>query len=105
LAPFKGPNRVDAFHPHLKKERDPVFETLFSNYLGFRTVKGVYKASDSERFTPSSEPFRFDLRLLALDSATLNGTDVASGAMFTQVSMQEIMKQDVVRGLVPNFVR
>jgi hypothetical protein len=35
-------------------------ETLpFSIYLEFRTMNKANKPSDSERYTPSSEPFRF----------------------------------------------
>jgi hypothetical protein len=43
---------------HLKTEIDPVSETLFASYLEFLTMEKVWKPSDSECYTPSSEPFR-----------------------------------------------
>jgi hypothetical protein len=42
--------------PHLRKETDPVSETLCS--LEYRTVDKVQKPSNPECHTPSSEPFR-----------------------------------------------
>jgi hypothetical protein len=56
LALSNGPSRVDISRPfHLKKEIDPVFETLCS--LEYRNIDKVQKPSNSAFNTRSSEPF------------------------------------------------
>jgi hypothetical protein len=42
-------------------EADPVLETLFPSYLEFRMVDKVLKPSDSQCYTPSSEPLDCNL--------------------------------------------
>jgi hypothetical protein len=54
----KRPKKVDVF-PHLKKETDPVYETVCFLVIKIRTMDKAQKPSDSECYTSSSEPFRF----------------------------------------------
>jgi hypothetical protein len=49
-----------SFSPHLKTETDPISEALcFLVFLEIRIIDEVLKPSDSERYTPSPESFRF----------------------------------------------
>jgi hypothetical protein len=45
--PQRDPSEQVIISSHLKTETDPLSETLFSSYLGFRTMGEVNKASDS----------------------------------------------------------
>jgi hypothetical protein len=45
------------FHSH-RRETSKSY-VVFSSYLEFWKIRRVQNASDSECFTPSSEPFRF----------------------------------------------
>jgi hypothetical protein len=57
--PSKGPNRVGVSLPHLRMETDPVSEMLYSVvFYEYWTMDEVQKPSNSECYTPSSEPFR-----------------------------------------------
>jgi hypothetical protein len=58
----KGPNWIDVFPPHLRTETDPVFETLCFLVSRIPDDGQSSKPSNSECYTPSSEPFRICCR-------------------------------------------
>jgi hypothetical protein len=54
--------------PLLKKEADPVSETLFSSYLEFRTTDEVQEPINYECYTPSSQSSWIQIQRSGLDS-------------------------------------
>jgi hypothetical protein len=59
LAHLKGPNRGGNFLQSPEYGNRPSFRKIvFSSYLEFWTVDKSHKPSDSECYTPSSEPIR-----------------------------------------------
>jgi hypothetical protein len=57
LALSKGPNKVDVSLPSPEDRNRPSFRNIvFSTYLEFLTMAKIHKPSDSEWYTPSSEP-------------------------------------------------
>jgi hypothetical protein len=55
-----GHNRIGVSLPSPEEgNRSSFRNVVFYSYLEFRTMNKVQKPSDSDCYTPSSEPFRF----------------------------------------------
>jgi hypothetical protein len=65
LALSKGPNRVDASLPSPEDRNSSSFRNVVIYiYIEFQPIDKVYILSDSECYAASSEPFRFNHKLL-----------------------------------------
>jgi hypothetical protein len=56
VSPFLGTQKNRCLPAHLRMETGSVSKTLYS--LKYRTIDTVQKLSNSEYYTPSSQPFR-----------------------------------------------